>query len=97
MDRIGESPGTYDGTNQENPDQQNARTWTEELGEDNSEAACPLGFMQESPIATVFCSDIDEVGFIFCSHLFTNMTHIGGTQSLFRNFVKFSNFRKLFS
>ena len=71
VDRIVENPGTYDGT-----DQLNARTWTEELGEDNSEAACPLGFMQESPIATAFCSDIDEVGFNFCSHVFTNMTHI---------------------
>ena len=75
MDRIGENPGTYDGTNQENPDQQKARTWTDGLEEDISEAACPLGFMKESPIATAFCSDIDEVGFTFCSHVFTNMTH----------------------
>ena len=76
MDRIGENPGTYDRTNQQNPDQQNARTWTEGLEHDISETPCPIGFMQESPIATAFCSDIDEVGFIFCSHVFAKMTLI---------------------
>lgn len=32
--------------------------------------------MQESPIATAFCSDIDEVGYTFCSNVFTNIAHI---------------------
>ena len=47
IDRIGESPGT----NPENPDQQNTRTWTERLEEHISETPYPLGFMQKSPIA----------------------------------------------
>ena len=78
IERIGENPETYDGT-----DQQNARrpTPTSTLESeavrypqaDTLEAPCPLGFQQENPIASDFCSDVDEVGFNFLFHQL--MTH----------------------